>query len=213
VLLAVLAPNRVSQIANVYLYYVFDLWAQRWRRREATGDMIIVRYADDIVVGFEHEHDARRFLGMMRTRLEEFSLTLHPEKTRLIEFGRYAASNRKRRGLGKPETFTFLGFVFICGVTRQGQFQLTRKTRRDRMRMRLKEIKDGLRRRRHQPIPEQGRWLRQVVGDFFNYHAVPTNGRATRGIPLPRHQALATLAQAAQPEGSYDVGTDGEAGQ
>jgi len=178
VLLAVLAPNRVSQIANVYLYYVFDLWAQRWRRRAATGDMIIVRYADGIVVGFEHEHDARRFLDMMRTRLEEFSLTLHPEKTRLIEFGRYAASNRKRRGLGKPETFTFPGFVFICGVTRQGQFQLKRKTRRDRMRMRLKEIKDELRWRMHQPIPKQGRWLRQVVAGFFNYHAVPTNSRA-----------------------------------
>src|SRR5215217_3036236 len=105
-------------LANIYLHYAFDLWAKRWRQREATGDMIIVRYADDIVVAFQHETDARRFLDMVRDRLEEFSLTLHPEKTRLIEFGRYAASNRKRRGLGKPETFTFLGFTFICGTSR-----------------------------------------------------------------------------------------------
>jgi RNA-directed DNA polymerase len=165
-------------LANLYLHYVFDLWAQRWRRREATGDVIIVRYADDMVVGFEHEHDARRFLELMRARLEEFSLTLHPEKTRLIEFGRSAAGNRKRRGLGKPETFNFLGFTFICSTTRRGHFQLKRKTRRDRMRMRLKEIKEELRRRMHQPIPEQGRWLRRVVSGFFNYHAVPTNSRA-----------------------------------
>ena len=108
-------------MANVYLHYVFDLWAERWRRREATGDMIIVRYADDIVVGFEHEADARRFWDAMRGRLEEFALSLHPEKTRLIEFGRHAAVNRKRRGLGKPETFDFLGFTFICGRSRRGQ--------------------------------------------------------------------------------------------
>jgi RNA-directed DNA polymerase len=114
----------------------------------------------------------------MRARLEEFSLTLHPEKTRLIEFGRSAASNRKRRGRGKPETFNFLGFTFICSTTRRGHFQLKRKTRRDRMRRRLREIKDELRRRMHQPIPEQGRWLRRVVSGFFNYHAVPTNSRA-----------------------------------
>jgi RNA-directed DNA polymerase len=165
-------------LANVYLHYVFDLWAQRWRRREATGDMVIVRYADDLVVGFQHEADARRFQAAMRARFEEFSLTLHPEKTRLIEFGRYVASNRKRRGLDKPETFTFLGFTFICGETRRGRFQLKRHTRRDRMRGKLKEIKDELRRRMHQPIPEQGLWLRQVVTGFFNYHAVPTNARA-----------------------------------
>jgi RNA-directed DNA polymerase len=165
-------------LANVYLHYVFDLWAQRWRRREATGDMIIVRYCDDIVIGFQHETDAQRFQVAMRERLEEFALTLHPAKTRLIEFGRYAASNRKRRGLGKPESFTFLGFTFLCGVTRNERFQLRRKTRRDRMLLKLKEIKEELRRRMHQPIPEQGRWLRQVVTGFFNYHAVPTNGPA-----------------------------------
>src|SRR5258705_2344983 len=162
-------------LANVYLHYVFDLWAERWRRCEATGDMIIVRYADDLVVGFEHEADARRFWDAMRKRLEEFSLSLHPDKTRLIEFGRHAADRRARRGLGKPETFKFLGFVFICGRSRTGKFQLKRKTRRDRMRVKLTEIKEELRRRMHQPIPEQGRWLAQVVRGFFAYHAVPTN--------------------------------------
>lgn len=169
-------------LANVYLHYVFDLWAERWRRREATGDMIIVRYADDIVAGFEHETDARRFLDMMRTRLEEFSLSLHPEKTRLIEFGRLAADRRARRGLGKPETFNFLGFTFICGKNRQGKFLLCRKTRRDRMRAKIKEIKEELRRRRHQPIPAQGAWLRQVVTGFLAYHAVPTNGRVLQAF-------------------------------
>jgi RNA-directed DNA polymerase len=163
-------------LANVYLHYVLDLWAERWRRREATGDMIIVRYADDFIVGFQHEADARRFLDMMRERLQEFALSLHPEKTRLIEFGRLAAENRKRRGLGKPETFTFLGFIFICSKTRQGKFQIKRKTRRDRMRAKLQAIKQELRRRMHQPIPEQGKWLKQVVTGYFNYHAVPTNG-------------------------------------
>ena len=163
-------------LANVYLHYVLDLWAGRWRRREATGDMIIVRYADDFIVGFQHEEDARRFLDTMRERLQEFALSLHPEKTRLIEFGRLAAENRKRRGLGKPETFTFLGFVFICSKTRRGKFQIKRKSRRDRMRVKLQAIKQELRRRMHQSIPEQGRWLKQVVTGYFNYHAVPTNG-------------------------------------
>ena len=131
-------------LANVYLHYVFDLWANRWRQREATGDMIIVRYADDIVVGFEHEADARRFWEAMRERLQEFALSLHPDKTRLLEFGRFAVANRKRRGLGKPETFTFLGFTFICGRTRRGDFQIHRKTRRDRMQAKLTEIKEEL---------------------------------------------------------------------
>ena len=166
-------------LANVYLHYVFDLWAERWRRQEATGDMIIVRYADDIVVGFEHEVDARRFWDAMRNRLQEFSLTLHPAKTRLIEFGRHVADRRAKAGLGKPETFTFLGFVFICGRSMRGnKFLIHRRTRRDRMRAKLKEIKEELRKRMHQPIPEQGRWLRQVVAGYFNYHAVPTNSAA-----------------------------------
>jgi RNA-directed DNA polymerase len=165
-------------LGNIYLHYVIDLWAKRWRQREATGDMVIVRYADDVVVGFEHEDDARRFLDVMRARLEEFMLSLHPDKTRLIEFGRLAAANRKKCGLGKPETFDFLGFTFICGKSRRGNFLLQRKTRRDRMRTKLQEIKVELRRRMHSPIPEQGRWLRQVVTGHFGYFAVPTNGRA-----------------------------------
>ena len=165
-------------LANVYLHYAFDLWAARWRRREATGAMIILRYADDIVVGFEKEAEARRFWDEMRLRLREFSLSLHPEKTRLIEFGRFAVVTRTRRGLGKPETFSFLGFTFICGASRQGHFQLQRKTRPDRIRAKLQEIKEALRRRMHQPVPEQGRWLRQVVTGFFAYHAVPTNSAA-----------------------------------
>jgi RNA-directed DNA polymerase len=162
-------------LANIYLHYVFDLWAERWRRHETTGDMIIVRYADDLVLGFQHENDARRFLDAMRARLEEFALQLHPDKTRLIEFGRYAAADRERRGLGKPETFNFLGFTFICGRSRRGDFLLKRKSRRDRVRAKLMEIKEELWRQMHWPIPEQGRWLAQVIRGFFNYHAVPTN--------------------------------------
>ena len=165
-------------LANVYLHYALDLWAERWRRHEATGDMIIVRYADDFIVGFEHEGDARRFLDAMRERLREFSLSLHPDKTRLIEFGRCAAANRERRGLGKPETFNFLGFTFICGKSRRGRFLIKRKTRRDRMRTKLEDIKKVLRRWMHQPIPQQGKWLGRVVSGYFNYHAVPTNSRA-----------------------------------
>src|SRR5438552_3497904 len=133
-------------LANVYLHYVFDLWADRWRRREATGDVIIVRYADDIVVGFEHEADARCFWEAMQKRFEEFALSLNPDKTRLIEFGRHAVVRRARKGFGKPETFNFLGFTFICGRTRSGKFLIKRKSRRDRMRTRLKEIKEEMRR-------------------------------------------------------------------
>jgi len=165
-------------LANVYLHYSFDLWAERWRRREATGDMIIVRYADDIVVGFEHEGDARRFWDAVRERLQKFSLSLHPDKTRLLEFGRFVAANRKRRGIGKPETFNFLGFTFIAGKSRQGKFLLKRHSRRDRMRAKVKEVAGALRQRMHQSIPEQGKWLKQVVTGYFVYHAVPTNADA-----------------------------------
>ena len=138
-------------LTNIYLHYVFDLWAERWRRREATGDMIMVRYADDLVVGFQREADARHFWEAMRERLQEFSLMRHPAKTRLIEFGRFAAAQREKRGLSKPETFSLLGFTFICGKSRQGNFLLKRKTRRDRKRVNLKEVKGELRQRMHQP--------------------------------------------------------------
>src|SRR5436305_3335631 len=165
-------------LANIYLHYTLDLWAVRWRQREAAGDMIFVRYADDFIIGFQHESDARRFLDEMRERLGKFALSLHPEKTRLIEFGRFAAERRKRRGLGKPETFNFLGFTHICGKTRAGKFQIRRKTRADRMQAKLREIKETLRRRMHRPIPSQGKWLWPIVNGYFNYHAVPTNARA-----------------------------------
>ena len=141
-----------------------------------------MRYADDFIVGFQHENEARRFLDALRERLAEFALSLHPEKTRLIEFGRFAAESRKRRGLGKPESFNFLGFTFICGKSRRGRFLVKRKTRRDRMRVKLREIKQELRERMHQPIPKQGRWLRRVVTGYFNYHAVPTNSHAIQAF-------------------------------
>ncbi len=174
------SPEPQSSLAFVWIALKAQRtgWAERWRRREATGDMVIVRYADDTVVGFQHEADTRRFWVAVRTRLAEFALSLHPEKTRLIEFGRFAAVARAQRGLGKPETFNFLGFTLICGTSRSGKFLLRRKTRRDRMRAKLREVKEELRRRMHQPIPEQGRWLRQVVTGFFAYHAVPTNSAA-----------------------------------
>ena len=165
-------------LANIYLHYCFDLWADRWRHREARGNVIYVRYADDIVAGFEYEDDAQRFLAELRARLDQFALTLHPEKTRLIEFGRFAAENRTRRGVGKPETFDFLGLKHICGRSRAGYFKLKRKSRRDRMRAKLKALKIELKRRRHDPIPVQGHWLAQVVRGYFAYHAVPTNSRS-----------------------------------
>ena len=149
--------------------------------------MIILRYADDIVVGFEREADARRFWAAMRERLGAFALSLHPDKTRLLAFGRFAAAGRARLGLGKPETFDFLGFTMICGQSRAGRFLVQRKTRRDRMQAKLKQIKEGLRRRRHQPIPDQGNWLKRVVGGYFAYHAVPTNTRALRSF---RHHVV-----------------------
>jgi group II intron reverse transcriptase/maturase len=190
-------------LANVYLHYVFDLWAARWRRREATGDMIILRYADDTVVGFEHEADARRFWDAMRERLREFSLSLHPDKTRLIEFGRHAAARREKRGLGKPETFNFLGFTFICGKSRKGGFLLYRKSRGDRMRAKLRDVQEGLRQRRHQAIPLQGEWLRQIVSGYLNYHAVPTNSRALTVFHYHiRRLWLRTLQRRSQKDGS-----------
>jgi group II intron reverse transcriptase/maturase len=162
-------------LANTYLHYVFDLWAERWRKRHSQGDLIIVRYADDIVCGFEYEHEAKQFMEELRERLKQFALSLHPDKTRLIEFGRYAVRRRARRGLGKPETFNFLGFTHISGQSRRGRFLLKRKTRRDRMRMTLQALKSELRQCMHQPLHEQGTWLGQVVRGYFAYHAIPTN--------------------------------------
>jgi RNA-directed DNA polymerase len=165
-------------LANIYLHYVFDLWADSWRRHKVRGDMVIVRYADDIVVGFQYEAEARRFWEACAIRFAEFALSLHPAKTRLIEFGRFAAADRAKRGLDKPETFNFLGFTHVCSRSRRGKFILLRRSRRDRVRTKLKEVKEELRRRMHQPTAKQGRWLGQVVRGFFAYHAVPLNGRA-----------------------------------
>jgi RNA-directed DNA polymerase len=165
-------------LANVYLHYVYDLWVQRWRKRHATGDMIVVRYADDTIVGFQHRRDAERFLNDLKNRLAQFALSLHPEKTRLIEFGAFAAERRKRRGESKPETFDFLGFTHLCGTRKDGTgFQLVRRTQRKRMRAKLNEIAGTLRRVRHRPIDEQGQWLGTVARGYFAYFAVPTNTR------------------------------------
>jgi group II intron reverse transcriptase/maturase len=162
-------------LANVYLHYVFDRWVRQWRRRHARGDMIVTRFADDFVAGFEHEADAQRFLADLRERFAKFGLELHPDKTRLIEFGRYAARNRAARGVGKPETFDFLGFTHICAKGRNGGFWVKRITISKRMRAKLKAVNIELKRRRHQPIPEQGRWLGAVVRGHLAYYAVPGN--------------------------------------
>jgi len=168
-------------------HYVFNLWANQWRKRHALGHMILTRYADDIVVGSDKAYDAKRFQKALRKRMEQFSLSLHPDKTRLIEFGRFAALDRAKRGLGKPETFNFLGFTHICGRSQQGGFQLIRKSRRDQVRTRLRETKDELRRRMHHLIPQQGQSLRQVAGGFFACHAVPTNSKSLSAF---RHHVI-----------------------
>src|SRR5271167_503610 len=166
-------------LANVYLHYVFDLWAQAWRRKQARGDMIIVSFADDIVVGFLRKADAERFWAELSKRMRKFSLELHPEKTRLLEFGPFAAANRKKRGQGKPETFNFLGFTHICGKKRSnGQFTVLRQTIRKRLQAKLSAVKAELQRRMHHPIPQVGQWLRSVVGGHIRYYGVPTNGPA-----------------------------------
>jgi len=166
-------------LANIYAHYVFDLWAHQWRRRHAHGDVVIVRFADDGVVAFEHREDAERFWADLRDRLATFGLELNAEKTRLIEFGRHAARNREARGLGKPETFQFLGFTHICGKTRKtGRFKLKRITDRKRVRAKLHLLKGEMRRRMHLPIPEQGRWLASVLRGHYQYYAVPDNSEA-----------------------------------
>jgi group II intron reverse transcriptase/maturase len=164
-------------LANIYLHYVLDLWIQSWRKRQARGEMIVVRFADDFVVGFQHRDDAERFQEELRKQFQKFNLELNPDKTRLIEFGRFAAANRTRRGQGKPETFDFLGLTHSCGMTRDGKFQVQRQTMRKRIRRKLKEVKAELRRRMHDPVPEVGAWLRSVVRGHNRYYGVPGNNR------------------------------------
>src|SRR5947207_3944229 len=169
-------------LSNVFLHYVFDLWADQWRRRRARGDVVLVRFADDFLAGFQHRDDAERFLADLRERFAGFGLELHPDKTRLIEFGRYAAERREARGDRKPETFEFLGFTHICAKDRHGRFKLKRVTSKKKMRSKLKAVKTEMRRRRHLPIPEQGRWLARVLQGHYNYYAVPDNSEAMRAF-------------------------------
>ena len=170
-------------LCNIYLHYVFDLWIDQWRRTETKDDVIVVRYADDFVIGFQSETEARGCLKELRERLAAFHLELHPEKARLIEFGRYAEMNRKRKGKGKPETVDFLGFTHFCAKTRKnGRFIVGRKTQAKRMRAKLKQLKEELRRRMQCPVPETGQWLRRVVQGYYNYHSVPRNRAAMRAF-------------------------------
>jgi group II intron reverse transcriptase/maturase len=171
-----------SLLSNLYLHYVLDLWVQQWRKRTARGEVIITRYVDDFIVGFQYRADADRFLRELRERLQQFSLELHPDKTRLIAFGRFAVNNRRQAGRGAPETFNFLGFTHICGTSREGGFWVQRRTMQKRMTAKLHELKGELQRRRHQPIPEQGRWLQQVVRGYFGYHGVPGNEKRLRAF-------------------------------
>lgn len=169
-------------LANIYLHYVFDTWAQHWRKHHARGDVIMVRYADDSVLGFQYEGEARRFLEAMKERFAKFGLALHPQKTRLIEFGRYAEQRRKNRGLGKPGTFDFLGFTHCCSKTRQGGFKILRLTIKKRLRATLVAIREALKRKRHEPIGQVGAWLKRVIRGYFNYHAVPDNLKRLKGF-------------------------------
>lgn len=186
-------------LANIYLHYALDLWAQQWRKRHARGDVVLVRYADDFLVGFQHRADAEQFLRELRERLRRFALELHPDKTRLLEFGMYAAERRRERGLGRPETFNFLGFTHICGRTRGGKFQVQRRTMRDRMRSKLGQLKEELRRRRHHSIPAQGTWLGSVVRGWHAYYGVPQNscalGRFNHEVTRHWHRALCRRSQ------------------
>jgi len=170
-------------LANVYLHYVLDLWVKHWRKQHAHGDVIVVRYADDAVFGFQYENDAKAFWKALKERLDEFGLSLNEEKTRLLEFGRYAAERRAERGKGKPETFEFLGFTHICGRSRNnGRFILMRRTSAKRLRAKIRDIRQQLLWHRHAPIPEHGSWLRRVLQGYFNYHGVPGNTRALQAL-------------------------------
>jgi RNA-directed DNA polymerase len=187
-------------LANIYLHYAFDLWVRAWRRKRARGTMIVVRYADDIALGFQVKSDAERFRADLAERLAKFALELHPEKTRLLEFGPHAAERRARKGLGKPETFNFLGFTHICAKKRSnGRFTVLRQTMRKRLQAKLREVKAELRRRMHAPIPAQGQWLSAVVAGHFRYYGVPMNGPAlhTFRFQVARlwHRALSRRSQ------------------
>jgi group II intron reverse transcriptase/maturase len=186
-------------LANIYLHYLFDLWAQQWRRRKARGDMIIVRYADDFVVGFEQRSEAELFQQELSERMQQFELRLHADKTRLLEFGRQAARQRKQRGERRPETFNFLGFTHICGVNRKGKFQVLRKTLRKRMKAKLKELKQDFQQRRHRPLREQGQWVSAVLRGHYQYYGVPLNSKALQSMAYYVshlwHQALRRRSQ------------------
>jgi len=170
-------------LANIYLHYAFDLWAQQWREKQAQGDMMVVRYADDIVLGFQHREEAEAFLQEMGKRMRKFGLELHPEKTRLIEFGRFAEQNRKRRGEGKPETFDFLGFTHSCAKSwKGGWFKVQRRTAKKRVRSKLQAIGQELSKRIHEPVTATGEWLKKVMQGYFNYHAVPGNFETLRAF-------------------------------
>jgi hypothetical protein len=187
-------------LANIYLHYVFDLWVQAWRKKRAHGDVIVVRFADDIVLGFQSEMEARQFREELEERFRKFELELHPDKTRLIEFGPFAADNRRRRGEGKPETFDYLGFTHICAKKRSnGRFTVLRQTIRKRLQAKLNEVNAELRRRMHDPIPEQGRWLHSVVGGHIRYYGVPMNtpalGRFRFQVGWLWHRALSRRSQ------------------
>jgi group II intron reverse transcriptase/maturase len=186
-------------LANLYLHYVFDLWVQAWRKKRARGEVIVVRFADDIVVGFQFRTDAERFWTELQERMQKFCLELHPEKTRLLEFGPFAAENRRHRGLGKPETFAFLGFTHICGGTSKGRFTVLRQTVRKRLQAKLQAVKTELRQRMHEPIPEVGQWLKAVVGGHIRYYGVPGNRYALAHFRFTVgklwHQVLARRSQ------------------
>jgi hypothetical protein len=169
-------------LANVYLHYVFDLWVHQWRQQQAHGDVVVVRYADDFVMGFQRREDAEQCLADLRARFAQFGLTLHPTKTRLLEFGRFAARARRARGEGKPDSFHFLGFTHCCAATRRGQFTVLRRTMRTRVQAKLKAVKAELRRRMHQPLPEQGAYVRAVVQGHLRYYAVPLNYASVRAF-------------------------------
>ena len=195
-------------LSNVFLHYVFDQWVHQWRQRHARGDVVVVRFADDLVVSFQYRDDAERFWADLRERFATFGLELNDDKTKLIEFGRFAQT-REANGLGKPETFEFMGFTHICAKSRAGRFKLKRVTSKKRMRAKLHEVKAELRRRMHHPIPQQGAWLARVVRGHLAYYAVPDNSEAHRAFGERRHPVLAPDAQAAQSAQQHDLGAHG----